>query len=192
MSIETISLIVTILLALGGYLITHQQSLRLTRRKERLELINKRLDEFYGPLYVSTQASKKTFQVYLRTVEEMKRRKLGGDSDITLSPTELWFTPEWRTWSTDIIYPILIHSDNVILQKAYLIREEEMPECLLHFIAHMASLRRVIKKWDQEDFTEGGPLIKFPQGLNEYAATSYQELKSEQLKLINELKLENK
>jgi hypothetical protein len=201
MGIETISMIITILLALGGYLITYQQNLRLTRRKERLELINKRLDEFYGPLYVSTRASRKTFLVYLQTVEEMKRQKSGESSDIplsevtlsntSLSSSELWFTSEWRTWSTDIIYPILINCDNVILQKAYLIREEEMPECLHLFVAHMASLRRVIKKWEQGDFTEGGPLIKFPSELNEYAITSYQELKSEQLKLINELKLEN-
>lgn len=192
MSIEVISLTITILLALGGYLITYYQHLQLTRRKEKLDLINKQLDEFYGPLYVSTQASKEAFQVYLHTVEQIKKSKSDESFDLMLSPSELWFTPEWRAWFTDIIYPILIYSDTVILQKAYLIREKELPECLLRFVAHMASFRRVIKTWEQGDFTEGGPLIKFPQEINEYAAKSYQTLKSEQLKLITELKLDSK
>jgi hypothetical protein len=190
MSLEAISLIATILLALGGYLITYRQNLHLTRRKERLELINKRLDEFYGPLYVSTQASKEAFQMYLQTVKKMKKREGEENFDITLSPHELWFTPEWRIWSTDLIYPILINSDDVILHKAHLVREAELPECLLRFVAYMASLRRVIKKWEQGDFTEGGPIIKYPSEINEYAAKAYQELKSEQLKLISELKLD--
>lgn len=193
MGIETISLIVTILLALGGYLVTYQQKLRLTRRKERLDLINKRLDEFYGPLYVSTQASKRAFGAYLHELREKKKKEAGETSSGELSPSELWFTPEWRIWSADIIYPISINSENVILNKAHLIREEEMPECLLQFVAHMASLKRAIKKWEEGDYAQGSlPVIKFPQELNEYAADSYQQLKSEQMKLINELRLESK
>lgn len=192
MSIESLSLIATILLALSGYLITYRQDLYLTRRRERLELINKRLDEFYGPLYISTQASREAFQVFLQTVKTMQKPEDGETFDIALAPKGLWSSPEWRAWFTDIIYPLLIKSDEVILHKAYLIREAELPECLLHFVAHMASFRRVMKKWEQGDFTEGGPIIKFPRELNEYAATSYKQLKSEQLKLIAELRLDVK
>ena len=193
MSIETISLIATILLAITGYLITYQQNLPLTRRKERLELINKRLDEFYGPLYISTQVSKRTFAAYMHEIIERKKKEVGDNSDVNLSLSEIWLTPEWRTWSVDIIYPILVNSENVILNKAYLIREEEMPECLLNFTAHIASVKRAIKRWEEEDFSkESYPVIHFPREINEYAANSYQELKIEQLRLINELKLDVK
>ena len=66
-----------------------------------------------------------------------------------------------------------------------------MPECLLNFVAHIASVKRAQKKWGEEDFSMGSyPLIHFPQEINEYATNSYQELKAEQLKLINELKLD--
>jgi len=191
MSIETISLIATILLAFTGYLITYLQNLHLTRRKERLELINKRLDEFYGPLYISTQVSKRTFAAYRHELIERKRKETEDNSDIEPSLSELWLTPEWRTWSSEIISPILIKTENVILNKAYLIREKDMPECLLNFVAHRASVKRAQKKWGEEDFSMGSyPLIHFPQEINEYATNSYQELKAEQLKLINELKLE--
>jgi hypothetical protein len=178
MNIEALTLIATILLAFAGYLITYWQDLHLARRKERLELINKRLDEFYGPLYISTQASKEAFQTFMQT-----SRYTQTDG--------LWSTPEWRAWFTDILYPILLVSDQVILHKAYLVREAELPECFLHFVAHMASFRRVMKKWEQGDFTEVTPLISFPRELNEYAAQSYQALKSEQLQLITELKLDS-
>lgn len=70
MGIETISLIVTILLALGGYLVTYQQKLRLTRRKERLDLINKRLDEFYFPCYYSGIGARQNTD---ETLTEIKR-----------------------------------------------------------------------------------------------------------------------
>ena len=97
MSIETISLIATILLALTGYLITYQMNLHLTRRKERLDLINKRLNEFYGPLYISTQVSKRTMSAYLQEMRERKKKKVGDNSAIELSLSEKWLTPQWRT-----------------------------------------------------------------------------------------------
>ena len=56
MNIAIASLIVTAALAFIGYLITYLYSLRLANRREQLALVNKRINEFYGPLYVATQA----------------------------------------------------------------------------------------------------------------------------------------
>lgn len=83
--------------------------------------------------------------------------------------------------------PLNLISEKVILEKAYLIREQEMPECLLQFVAHISSFKRILKKWEQEDFSEHTALITFPTAMHDYVACSYRELKSEQLALINRL-----
>ena len=46
-----ITAVVTVLVALGGYLITYWNNIRLSQYSEQLNRINKQLGEFYGPLY---------------------------------------------------------------------------------------------------------------------------------------------
>ena len=42
-----------IVLAFVGYLATAWSARMLARRKDKLEQVNRRLNEFYGPLYVA-------------------------------------------------------------------------------------------------------------------------------------------
>jgi len=42
--------ILTVILALDGYLITSLSAHTLARRGDKLDLVNQRLNEFYGPL----------------------------------------------------------------------------------------------------------------------------------------------
>jgi hypothetical protein len=42
---------------LGGYLITSVSTHMLALRRDKLDLVNKRLNEFYGPLYVASEAA---------------------------------------------------------------------------------------------------------------------------------------
>ena len=55
-----ITAIVTIFVALAGYLITYWNNILLSRRTERLNRINKQLNEFYGPLYSLVYSSSKS------------------------------------------------------------------------------------------------------------------------------------
>jgi hypothetical protein len=48
--------VLTLILAFIGYLATFLSARMLARRKDKLELVNRRLNEFYGPLYVASQA----------------------------------------------------------------------------------------------------------------------------------------
>ena len=45
----------TVILAFVSYLATYLSAQVLARRKDKLELVNRRLNEFYGPLYVASQ-----------------------------------------------------------------------------------------------------------------------------------------
>src|SRR5260370_486070 len=48
--------ILTIIVAFLGYAITFLSAHMLARRRDNLDLVNRRLNEFYGPLYVASEA----------------------------------------------------------------------------------------------------------------------------------------
>ncbi len=60
----------TIMLALIGYAVTYFNNLRLARRKERLELVNNQINDFYGPLFIASEAGDIAFTAL--------QKKLGG------------------------------------------------------------------------------------------------------------------
>ena len=78
MSTQIVSLVITVILALTGYIATYANNLRLARRKERLDLINKRIDEFYGPLYVASQAG---YIAWRALLDKYKREGLFFDGN---------------------------------------------------------------------------------------------------------------
>ena len=58
--------VLTVLLAFIGYLATFLSARMLARRKDKLELVNRRLNEFYGPLYVASQAGNIAYRSLLK------------------------------------------------------------------------------------------------------------------------------
>ena len=177
MSLQLLSILVTIALALTGLVVTYIVQLRLARRKEYLDLVNLRLNEFYGPLYVSSKASAIAFDALCH--------KLGRDYvfEVRSRPNESEMR-EWKIWLPEVLMPLNDFREDLILRKSYLIREREIPDCLLQFVAHTAAYKAVLKKWQDDDFSEFLSIIDFPDELNAYAARSYDELKREQMALI--------
>lgn len=179
MNTDVLSIIVTVALAFIGYIVTYAYNLRTARIKERLNLVNKRIDEFYGPLYVGSRAG---YIAWRTLLDKYQREGLFFDEDKPPSDERL---REWQIWVENVFMPLNELREKLILKNAYLIREEEMPECLLRFVTHVSSYKAMLKKWSTGDFTEYVPLIEFPADLTEYATKSYQELKAEQLDLIS-------
>ncbi len=178
MEIQITSLLVTVILAFTGYLITYLNNLRLSNRKEQLDLVNKRINEFYGPLYVASKAGEIAHQALLV--------KLGKKRDLfdTASPPTEKDLGEWRIWMVNVFLPLNEFREHLILENAHLIKEEKMPDVLLHFVTHASAYKAMLKKWEGSDFSEYNPLVDFPVELNDYATQSYNELKAEQLRLI--------
>lgn len=179
MGIETLSLISTILLAVFGYLFTRFNELTLTKRKERLEIINKQLNEFYGPLYVALRENEmafKTFQV-----------RVGKDVATPDDPPNEAEKAEFRFWTEQIFFPNNLLIESLIQRQAHLIREEEIPDCLLQFAAHVSYQKLIVQKWQRDDFSEHLSYVPFPTELNIYSYKSYQALKKEQVRLIGKL-----
>ena len=61
----TITLSVSIFLAILGYIAKYLNDLNITRMKERLERVNQQLRDLYGPLYALNHVSSSTWDAFV-------------------------------------------------------------------------------------------------------------------------------
>ncbi len=94
-----ITAIVTIFVALAGYLITYWNNILLSRRTDRLNRINKQLNEFYGPLYSLVYSSSKSW-VTFRTKYRSQKRSYFSDN-----PLKKWENNDFSEHTSLIDYP---------------------------------------------------------------------------------------
>ncbi len=173
--------VVTILVALAGYLITYWNNILLSRRSEQLNRINKQLNEFYGPLYSLVHSNSKawvTFRTkYRQGISYFSNDPLPTEEDIQA----------WRLWMTTVFMPINLRIYELIVSKADLLIESDMPDCLRELCAHVAAYQTVLKKWENDDFSENTSLINYPgRALLDYSRRSFKELKERQANLLGE------
>jgi hypothetical protein len=179
MTTAVASLIVTIALAFLGYGAAHLNDLLAARRRERLDLVTRRLNDFYGPLYVAAKSSEIAFKAFML--------KVGATRHSVFDPKAPHDSPvmrEWRIWVREVLMPLNNIQETLILKNAHLIREPEVPESLLQFVAHTAAYKAVLAKWQEGDFSEHLSIVDYPTDVVSYAAKSFAELKAEQLALI--------
>jgi hypothetical protein len=183
------ALIVTISLAFIGYLATYVINVRVAQRRDRLDLVTKRLSDFYGPLYIASQAGEIMYRTFLAKMHEAKALQPGVTPNAqelfldhsTLPPEEF---AEWRLWQETIFSRIDAAREKIILENAYLITEPGTPQCLLNFVAHASANEAMRQKWADGDLREQEPAVPFPRDLLSYVEERYTELKAEQLELL--------
>jgi hypothetical protein len=164
----------TILLAFIGYLATAWSARVLARRKDKLELVNRRLNEFYGPLYVASQAGNIAYRSLLK--------KQGKAQSFPILDSEM---KEWILWMTTIFMPLNDVREKIIIERAYLIIEEQMPHCLLDFVTHVVGYKAVLAKWEEGDYSERRSTIGWPPEFDAYVERSYAALKARQTQLLH-------
>ena len=166
--------ILTILVAFAGYALTFVSAHMLARRRDKLELVNKRLNEFYGPLYVASEAGNIAYRSLLK--------KQGKSQSEPITDQDL---KDWVLWMRTIFYPLNEIREKIIIEKAHLIVEEHMPQCLLDFVTHVVGYKAVLRKWADGDFSERRSTIGWPPEFDVYVKTSYAALKAEQMRLMH-------
>ncbi len=166
--------ILTVIVAFTGYAITFMSAHMLARRRDKLELVNRRLNEFYGPLYVASEAGNIAYRSLLA--------KLGKKQSYPILDDEL---KEWVLWMTTIFMPLNDVREKIIIEKAYLIVEEHMPQCLLDFVTHVVGYKAVLSKWAERDYSERRSTIGWPPEFDLYVEKSYAALKAEQMRLMH-------
>ncbi|MGW2617777.1 hypothetical protein [Streptomyces sp. NPDC001500] len=175
------TVILTVGLAFIGYLATYLNGLRLTQRQARLARVNVQLSDFYGPLFALMEANSRVYD----TFSEMYARPDGRDPfHHDLPPTEQELA-RWRTWATTVFIPNIQAMRDVVVTKADLLIEEEMPSVLLQLCAHVAGYEITAAQWAEGNYEEHLSLIPFPgRELREYTRDRFSHLKSEQAKLL--------
>ena len=166
--------ILTIILAFAGYLITFLTSRVSGRRVARLRLVDQRLNEFYGPLYVATVAGNIAYKTLL---DKQGKKQCHPIRDEDLK--------EWMLWMTTIFMPLNDVREKIIIDNAHLIVEEQMPQCLLDFVTHVVGYKALMAKWAEGDFTERRSMIGWPPEFDIYVERSYKALKAEQTRLLH-------
>jgi hypothetical protein len=166
--------VLTVVLAFAGYLVTFLSTRMLARRTDMLKLVNMRLNEFYGPLYVASQAGNIAYRSLLK--------KQGKTQSFPILDSEM---KEWVLCMTTIFMPLNDVREKIIIEKAYLIVEEQMPRCLLDFVTHVVGYKAVLAKWADGDYSERRSTIGWPPKFDLYVERSYAALKAEQTRLLH-------
>jgi len=165
----------TVVLAFIGYLMTFLITRLMARRADHLKLVDQRLNEFYGPLYVATLAGNIAY-----------RSLLARQGKTQCHPVTDKEMKEWMLWMNTIFTPLNDIREKIIIEKAHLIVEEEMPRCLLDFVTHVVGYKAVMAKWAEGDYGERRSTIGWPPDFDLYVERSYQALKAEQTSLLHD------
>jgi hypothetical protein len=164
----------TVVLAFAGYLVTFATSRVMARHADQLRLINQRLNEFYGPLYVATVAGNIAYRTLLAKQGKTQCHPI-RDEDLK----------EWTLWMTTIFMPLNDIREKIIIENAHLIVEEEMPQCLLDFVTHVVGYKALLTRWAEGDYSERRSTIGWPPEFDIYVEKSYKALKAKQGALLH-------
>ena len=164
----------TLFLAFIGYMTSFFSQRMRDRRRDKLRLVNKRLNEFYGPLYVASEAGNIAYRALLKKLEKTQSYPIRDEE-----------LQEWVAWMTTIFFPLNDIREKIIIEKAYLIVEESMPQCLLDFVTHVVGYKAVLAKWNEHDYSERRSSIGWPPEFDVYVRRSYAALKAEQTHLLH-------
>ncbi len=180
---EAVALI-GICIAVIGYFVKYRIDLRLAQRNDRLERINRQLSEFYGPLLALTRASGESWQAFRKRYRPGDGSFWGNDPPPTKEDTIAW-----RLWMTTVFMPVHKQMAELVLKRADLIEEPEMPPCLLALCAHVNGYQAILKEWETGEIStareDNISVVNFPgQELAEYAAAAFGRLKAEQADLL--------
>jgi hypothetical protein len=168
------AVVLTVIIAFAGYIITSWSAHMLARRRDKLELVNKRLNEFYGPLYVASEAGNIAYRSLLAKQGKVQSEPI-TDEDLK----------DWVLWMRTIFIPLNEIREKIIIENAHLIIEEKMPQCLLDFVTHVVGYKAVLCKWADGDFSERRSTIGWPPEFDVYVRNSYAALKAEQMRLMH-------
>jgi hypothetical protein len=165
--------------AVVGLFITYANNLRLARRKDRLDWVNRQLSEMYGPLLSLSTASEAAWVEFRRTW----RPYVGpywGEPD----PTEEECAA-WRTWMSAVFMPLNRRMRDVVVERSDLVDEPSMPECLIDLCGYVAAYEAVIAQWLDGNLSQHAIDLNFPsEAVVNYAQAAFTRLKAEQRQLL--------
>ncbi len=177
MKIEALAIVVTIVLAFCGYLVTYVLQRIKSNREVQLSKVNQQLRNLYGPLYSTLKANQAIWDEFHEKLWP-KHGQDGyfGDGTNTTKEEE----ERWRIWMLEVFEPLNARIEKVILENGDLLDESKFPDILVDTLAHIAAYRALYPKWREGDFSVHTSLIDFPMGLLEAVEPTYHKLLARQ------------
>jgi len=164
-----------------GFLAKGIYDLWLARRNDKLSRVNQQLKLLYGPLYSLNQSGYHSWSAF-RSRYRPGKAFFGTEPKPT--DTEL---EAWRLWMTIVFQPIHVQMCDVIEKNADLLIEDDLPEPLQKFLAHVSVYKTVFTRWENNDYSEYTSIMNYPtQELQQYLMQSFRYLKEKQRKLISD------
>jgi hypothetical protein len=172
-------LVISVLLALGGYLFTYFYGKKQEQRKSRLERINRQLDDFYGPLLAIVQSNQTAWDSF---IAKHGNKPHFYKKDQNPTPEEV---TEFHTWMSKVFMPNNEKLHKIIINNTSLVVENEIPRVLLDLFAHIMEFRINFSEREHKHSEVAESNSKYPgEELLAYCEKSFRELKTEQISLI--------
>jgi hypothetical protein len=177
MSDALIAAITAILAAVVAASLSYAHARRLARRQARLDRLNAQLEELYGPLYATLEASR---IAYRRLLDRLRPGQASLFDSSAPPPTDEELR-QFRQWVEVVSHPRATDAYELIISKAHLLVEDEMPDCLLQFLAHKAGYDVLTQRWKEGDLSEHLSVVRHPgDALYDYLRQTFLRLKKTQ------------
>lgn len=190
LNIDQLTLVVTAALAFLGWGLTYVLNVRRDTLKHQIEFTNRQLKYLYGPLYLRLKASDRTWELFWA-----KYQPKHGQGRYFSGPTTESEKQVWRNWMRNVFEPMNARTEEVLTNNIDLLSHQEksnepnpsgeLPSGMVNALAHIASYKAVLSKWDAGDFTEHVALNDWPgKELLEIVESDFQSLREKQQKLL--------
>ena len=178
MTVAVFTASASVMVAVLAFVLNQWGQARGERRQARLERVNAQLRNLYGPLKALTDSNEAVWRAMRASYLPDERIRRSGVASNEQDRRE------WNGWLTHALMPTNRQMRNLIVQNAHLLIEQELPEPLRTFCAHVAALEVELARGAAEVPTEPA-LIHHPgPRLAEYLDVAYASLKREQERLI--------
>lgn len=135
---ETVALIVSVTLALIGFLVSHASNVRRQRAQAQYAYVASQLQHLYGPLYALVLSNTASYMAFRKTFRPNKPL-FDKDDPLTSEEREIW-----RAWAEHVFVPSNLRIRDVIERHAHLVRGNSMPELFRTMLAHVESSKLVL------------------------------------------------
>ncbi|MEE4302276.1 MAG: hypothetical protein V2J24_22745 [Pseudomonadales bacterium] len=181
-TIALLGLVVTVLLAVLGWLFVFLNGRADAARAARLERIDRQLRDLYGPLYVRLEAGNRVWRAFWAAHRPAHGADRYFGPGLELSEAE---RATWRLWMKHVFEPMNAAAETTILQHVDLLESDAIPDAFVDALAHIAAFRAVLARWEVGDFSEHVSVHDWPHaGLMAVVEPELQRLKARQRALL--------
>jgi len=153
---------------------------RTDRLRAQLDFVNAQLRYFYGPLLALAEASQRSWKVFKSQHTPEAARHFWDPA----YPPSSEARAAWLHWVTTVLIPTNDRMIKVITERADLLIEPGMPQCLTDIYVHLLTIKAVLVSWNVE--SDSFPEVPYypRQNLLDYLEDSFSILKREQVRLL--------